>query len=517
MPALATHWQIAPDKVTFRFRIDPNARWSDGQPVVAEDIVATWKLETDKGIQDPFHNAIYGNYEQPVAESKYIVRVKAKEPKWVNFYYFSTGMMIYPAHVLKGMNGETFIRDWNYKMVPGTGPYIIREADVNKGNSISLRRRPDYWAGTTRRMVGRGNFDEIRYLVVREETLEFEMLKKGDIDNFLVTRAQMWAEELDFDKIQNGQLQKRKIYNHEPQGLSGFAFNTRRPPFDEIRVRKAVRHLLNREQVIEKLMFGAYDLSDSHYPASPYENPNNEKVRFDPQKALALLAEAGWKDRDSNGRLTRNGQPLAIELLYYDKNSERYLTVFQEEYRKVGITFNLRYATPETAFQLKDDFKFDVMFMIYGAGTFPTPRQMYHSSQYDVRGGDNLTGFNDKRLDELVEAYDTEFDFPKRVAIMQELDGIVTNQHHWAHFWHANFTRYVYWNKFGTPNGYITRIGASGYYDPASMWWIDPDKAQKLEQALRDPSIKLEVGPSEDRYWLGFKDTQQPTSPTPNP
>ena len=134
IPALATHWQISPDKTTFRFRIDPNARWSDGVPVTSADVVASWKLGTDPGLQDPGQAAMFSEFEPPVAESKYIVSVKAKSVRWQNLLYFGNGLFIYPAHILKDLNGDKYIKEYNSKMLPGTGPYTVTEKDVEKGN-----------------------------------------------------------------------------------------------------------------------------------------------------------------------------------------------------------------------------------------------------------------------------------------------------------------------------------------------------------------------------------------------
>ena len=206
IPILATHWQILPDKVTYRFRIDPNARFNDGTPVTADDVIATWKLYVDKTVQDPIQNTMYQKYEQPVAESKYIVRVKSKVPGWTGFYYFS-GMPIYAAKALQGINGARYIKEFNDKMVPGSGPYMVKTSDLEKGNVVHIRRRPDYWAEEYRRNVGANNFDEIREITVRDRNLEFEMVKRGDLDYFAVNRAQMWVQELNFDKIQQGVLQ----------------------------------------------------------------------------------------------------------------------------------------------------------------------------------------------------------------------------------------------------------------------------------------------------------------------
>ena len=148
----------------------------------------------DKTANDPSNVMTFGKLERPVAESKYIVRVKAKELNWRNFLYFS-GMPILPAKILKTLTGDKYIKEWNYRVLPGTGPYTIREQDIVKGKSIAARRRTDYWAEKARANVGMYNFDEIRFVVVRDENLAFEMFKKGELDYYIVGRAKQWVEE----------------------------------------------------------------------------------------------------------------------------------------------------------------------------------------------------------------------------------------------------------------------------------------------------------------------------------
>ncbi len=511
MPALATHWQVSDDRKTFRFRINTNAKWSDGKSVTSSDIVASWKLTVDKGLQDPARMVIYSNFEPPTAESKYIVSVRAKTENWQNFMYFS-GMFIYPAHVLATVDGAAYIRDYNHTMLPGTGPYIVSEQDVKKGQSIQIRRRKDYWAEKERRNVGTASFDVIDQIVVRDRNLEFEMFKKGDIDYYFVQRAQMWVEELNYEAIQRGLHQKRKIFNHNPNGVQGVAMNTRRAPYDDLRVRKALRHLFNRESMVEKLMYNEYLMMDSIYPGSVYENPNNEKIRYDPKRALELLAEAGWKERDSVGRLVKNGQPLNIEIVYADQASERFFTVYQEDLRKVGITLNLRLVTFETLVKLLDDRTFGMASIAYTGETFPSPEANLRSDLADQKNTNNITGFKNKRADQIIAAYEKEFDFDKRVKLLSELDGIVTNEHHWILEWTAPYERVIYWDKFGQPEGILTRIG--DYRDIPSLWWVEPDKVRQLEQAQRDQSMRLVVGPSDNRYWLEFAKREAQGSPS---
>ena len=150
-----------------------------------------------------------------------------------------------------------------------------------------------------------------------------------------------------------------------------------------------------------------------------------------------------------------------------------------------------------------DDQQFDMFSVAYGGGgPFPLPMQFFHSAQADQKASTNITGFKDKRADEILALYDKELDVKKRAELLRELDGIVAAQHHYLLEWSAPYERMVYWNKFGQPKGTITRIG--DYRDPPGLWWFDPQKNQELEQALRDPSRKLAVGAPDDKYWLEF-------------
>lgn len=512
MPQVATHWQISPDKLTYRFRLDPNARFSDGTPVTADDVVASWEFHTDKSLQDLFFYAEFSKLEKPVAESKYIVRIKAKKLNWMDFLMASS-LRVFPAHVLKSLNGASYLRDYNFKLLPGTGPYTVADADIRKGTSVSIRRRKDHWAAQYRAYIGQFNFDEFRYTVVRDQNLAFEQFKRGDLDHYTVNISKQWVEELNYDDFQRGVLVKRKVFNNYPANTQFLAFNTRRKPWDDVRVRKAFMLLFNREQLIKTLFFNEYLPLTSYYPGTIYENPNNPKNPYNPQEALKLLGEAGWKDRDAQGRLTRNGQPLQIELLYSDKGSERWMTVYQEDLRKVGIGLNLRLTNPETRFKMMMQRQFELISGAWGVGSvFPIPRPTFHSETADVPNTNNISGFKNKRIDEICEQYEVEFDPAKRAALVRELDGLLTNEYHYIMEWWVPAHRFAYWNRFGMPQGTLSRVGdESGSLAPGipQLWWMDPQKSQRVDQALRDKAIKMEIPRVEDRYWQEFAKTEQ--------
>jgi microcin C transport system substrate-binding protein len=260
--------------------------------------------------------------------------------------------------------------------------------------------------------------------------------------------------------------------------------------------------LLNREQLMEKLFFNEYTPMNSYFPGGVYENPNNPKNTYDPAAAVKLLAEAGWSTRDAQGRLTKNGRPFEVEYLYGDKGSERWLTIYQEDLRRAGITLNLRLTSYETLLQLQGEHKFDLVSVGWVQGTFPNPEALYHSRFADQQNTFNYVGFKNARVDALLDAYQKEFDQQKRIQMIREIDGILGDSYVYILEWEAPFERLLYLNKFGHPDSYFSRIGS--YRDMTSLWWIDPAKEAKFRQAMGDESVKLDVGPTDVRYWEEF-------------
>ena len=504
-PVLATHWKISEDKMTYWYRINPDARWSDGSEVTAYDIHATWKLRTDPTLLEPSSVVTYGKMNEPEVLSKYMLKVTVNEESWKNFLYFS-GMAILPAKDIESAGnpederGKAYLDEFNFKFTMSCGAYEVREEDINTGKSISIRRRDDWWAKDNPAFTGLNNIDEYRFIVVKDYNLAYEKLKKGEIDYYVVPKAEWWAKQIpELDQVKRGMIVPHKVFNDSPVGTAGMAINMSKAGLDDVRVRKALNHLNNRELKIEKLYYNEYVPLSSYYQGGLYQNPDNVLIEYDVEEAVRLLEEAGYSEFDDEGYRTKDGRRLRLTLTYRSKASERGLTMFQESCREAGVKIDLQLLTPASAWKNLRAKEFELMSTAWGALVFPNPETSYHSRYATEPDNNNVTGFANARVDELCAEYDQTYDVNRRIEIIQEVDGIVYNEYPYVldHFGPAQ--RVAFWNKFSMPD-----FGALRFVDAEELmytWWIDPEKEAALEAAKADPSKNLEKLPIENRFW----------------
>ena len=504
VPGLASHWKISEDGKTFQFRIDPNARWSDGKPVVARDVVSTWDLHMDEGILEPRLQITFGKYSEPKEISKYIVEVTSNEKHFKNFLDFGWSMQIFPSHIIDDLTAEEYLETFHFDMMTGTGPYTFIEDKMRKGKSLTLVRLNDWWQRDYEKNKDAYNFDELKFVIVNDDRLTFEKFKKGELDFYNISRAQWWMEEFDtkdenFDYLYRGLIQKKKVYNFKPKGTSGLAFNMRREPFNDKRIRIAFAKLWNREQLIDKLFFNEYVPLKSYFPGGPYENSDNELINYDPEGAIALLAEAGWKERNEEGWLVKDEKNFELDF-GISQSLERIFTPYQEDLEKAGIKLNLKYVTSQTMFKnVMNERDFDIHYQTWTMPLFPGPDKHYGSEMADQPMTTNITGVKNERIDKLSHIYNETFDGKKRTAILQEIDAILNDMVPYARGWGAPYTlRCAYWNKFGIPKDII---GYSGdWYTAMSAWWYEPELAKKIEDAKEDKSITFPYVETEYHY-----------------
>lgn len=508
-PATASHWKVEQNDEggqTFTFRINPEARWQTGHRITAEDVLATWKLMTDDGLLSPYNGVLYRQYSEPEILSPYLVRTSTQDLNWRHFLYFGASMSLYPAHIIGDITGKEYMDRFQNQTMPGSGSYLLREADINQGNSLTMTRINNYWDKDNPASKGGGNFYKVKFLVVNDPTLEREKFKKGEIDVYRVGQAKYWVKEFmpsQIPQLDKGWIQRKKVFTQSPNGVGGLVFNMREAPFNDIRVRKAFAYLLNRAKLIDKLFYNEYLPIHSYYPGSVYENPDNEKISYNPELGLRLLAEAGWSERDTEGYLINAaGERLEFDLMTDESPTwERIITVIQEDYQQAGVKLNLKPTTAATQFQMVMERKFKLHWQNWGGLYFPNPESSFHSRMADTPNTNNLAGFKSAELDSICEVYNVAMDQEHRIRLIRETDRILMESYQYALAWYGPFTRVGYWNKFGMPEWGLSRT--TDWRGIIGLWWYDPAKHEQLVEAIETDG-RLPIDPVEINYWQGY-------------
>ena len=501
-PNLATHWKMEKDSLTYKFRINPNARFSDDSEVTAEDFVATFKLLIDEGHGDPNVSMFWDEkFNIPTAESKYIVSIKAKKKEW-RLIYSLTGIYVMPKKYLDKTNGKDFITKYQHDFMPGSGPYTLdRDRTTHEnGGLVVLNRRDDYWAKNEPRNLGLWNFDVVEFLFEGDDNQLQTKFFKGEYDTYAVSRAQWWSEKFvggNYAEINDGLVLRQKFINFQPMGLGGITFNILEEPFNDVKVRKAFCHLWDVKSLQEKLFFNEYVRKNSYFANSIYENPDNPQQDYNPQLAIKLLNEAGWARKDGDKWMTNSkGEIFELEMKI-NTGWDRIFNRFVSDLKDVGI--KLEIVVVQNPFEFTMERKFKIHYGGWVGSLLPSPKGMMHSKYSEELESSNYTGIANSEIDKLIENYDLEWDVQKRIKLLQELDAVATKEYYWAFGWDAPYGyRSLNWNKFGMPEHGIGYSG--GWLEPIKYWWIDPIKKTELAKAQSSGS-KLPITSETIDYW----------------
>ena len=495
LPGLASHWIIekSEDHQVFWFRIDERARFSDGTKVTADDVLASFEHIMDPDIKDPSSTKLFTDmYETPVVHDEMTISVKTRKLNWRLLIYFSASLVIYPAEQIR-IPGDVYLDEFNWKMIPGSGPYILREDSIQQEISVTLYRNEDWWGWDTRRATGRYNFDKIQLIVVRDRELAFEKFKAGELDYYKVMRAQRWAEETGFEAVRKGWIRKQKIYNEQPQSFSGYMMNMRQWPFDDKNVRLAFCYGVDRKTLFDKLFFNQYEYIDSYYPGGRWGNPDNRKIRYNPRRAERFLDRAGYTERNDDGIRVhdKTGKPLQFTIEYGSASSTRIHQVIAEGLRKIGIGMDLKLVDYNALMKKISERQFTVHMQAWRGILFPNPITSWHGDLANEPYNNNISGVAIDEVDQLMEQYDRTFDIDEQTEYMRKIDGLIFKEHPVALTWYGPFERILSWNHFGQPQKILSRTGDD--HSLWTYWWTTPEMQQRLARAKKDGST-LPVG-----------------------
>lgn len=492
IPGIANRWSISDDKQTFTFYIDPLATWSDGKPITAEDV--KWSFEQLKDPQNLTGQLkvllqFFSSDNVSIIDER-TISFRSDINHWKNLVNIGL-IYILPKHVFEGTDYNKI----NFEFPVVSGPYQIDTLD--EGISLTLKRRPDSWYFKLPSSRGIYNFDYITFKYFKDQNNAFEAFKKGLVDLHAVYSARIWANETIGDRFDKNWIIKQDVKNHKPIGFQGFAMNMRKKPYDDIRVRKALFYLFDRQRVVRTLMYNAYVMYQS-YMTDLYNDEHpcpNPLYTYDPVKAKELLTEAGYVLNTATGKLEKDGEPLVINMLTRDASSNSYLALYKDALLRLGIELKITQKDFASWMRDTDSYNFDITVAAWGAAIFRDPEPMWHTAFKDIPSGSNLSGFSNERVDRLIEQQREEFSLEKRNEINRKIDAILYEEVPYVLNWAGPTIRLLYWNKFGTPDTVLSKFADESA--AVAYWWYDPASAEELKDAMKNkgalPSLPARI------------------------
>lgn len=499
---IAKSAEVAADGLSVTFKLRPEAKFSDGTSVTADDVVQSFTLLKEKG--HPSISLTLRDVTGAVAVDAETVR------------YSFTGELVrdLPLTVAslpvlsKAFYATQPFEETSLKPPLGSGPYLIK--NFAPGNYVSYARRADYWAKDLPVNKGRYNFDEVRYDYYRDRNIELEALKSGQFDYREEFSSVNWATGYDIPAVKDGWLIKQVLPDERPSGAQGFFINTRRDKFKDIRVRQALDLAFDFEWSNKKLFYGLYQRTASFFENSDMKasgKPSAEELAlFEPfkdklspavfdepytppvtdasggnrenlKKARDLLVASGWTP--GSERLLKNakGETLDIEILMFEPAFERIILPYVENLKRIGVNASLRMVDPAQYERRMKSFDFDMSVQRYSLRLTPGVelRAFWGSDAAKIDGSFNLAGIADPVIDTLIDKIVASKSRAELVTATRAVDRVLRAGHYWVpHYFKASHN-VAFWNKFSRPS-------VSAKYDPGVIdtWWIDADKAAAL-------------------------------------
>lgn len=485
-PLLAEKFDLPQDKSYVGFFLDPKAKFSNGDPVTADDVVFSFNAIIEKG--SPVYQMYYADVDRVEKINDHEVR-----------FYFKPETNNKELPMILAQFSIFSKKDWQDRdfatpslQVPiGSGPYIVSDFQVNK--FVELKKNPNYWGKFLPERRGFFNFDTIRYDYYQDTTVTLQALYAGEIDAREEYIAKIWMTGYDNDLIKSGKIKKENIEHNNPATLQNFAFNIRRDKFKDRRVRKAIDLAFNFEWANEKLFYNQYKRLYSYFTNTgmeakglpqgrekeillafkdqlpkeifekPYELTVNQNIyssRENLKKAVALLHEAGYDFVDGKMTNIQTKEPLEIEILSNSANGSTFTKVmlpFVENLRKIGIKAVFRNLEVNIFKNRLDNFDFDMAIISYPVSQLPgnEQREYWGSDSANLKGSNNVIGIQNKVVDALIKGLVSAQDKKDYVAYVSALDRVLLSENYMIFQWYSPASRIAYWDKFGIPQSDI--------------------------------------------------------------
>jgi len=473
VPELATHWAFGKDKKTMYFKLNQEARWSDGRRVTPGDFAYTLEFMRSKEIIAPWYNDYYAKEIDRVIvyddHTLAVVGTKAQPD-----LHLKLGLTPTPRHYYEKL-GDDFVRKYNWKIVPNTGPYQM--GDFKKGKYITFNRKQNWWAANLRYFKNRFNVDRVKYTVIRDLNIQWEYFKKARLDVFGLTMPKYWHEKTKTAVFKKGYVNRIWFFNDTQQPSLGLWLNMDRKLFKDPNVRYAFAHGMSIQKVIEKVLRNDYfRLENGYVGYGPYSNTRIKARRFDLKKVEDYMKKAGWR-RGPDGVWTKNGTRYSVEVSYGFEGHTPRLVVLKEEARKAGIEIRLQKLDLSAAYKKVLEKKHDVAWMGWSTSLRPQFWEHYHSANAHKPQTNNITNTDDSEMDRLVEAYRNSLNEEQRIELSKEIQQRIHDIGAYVPTFMVPYVRQAYWRWWRLPKPPGTRHSGDLFapFDSSTggLFWFD--------------------------------------------
>lgn len=493
IPMLANQWAFGADNKTLYFRINPKARWSDGQPVTADDWVFTLKMMRSKEINDPWYNNYYSTQISEVTKfDDHTLAITSGTEKSREDLLEALPFTPEPSHAIKLT--ANWVKEYNWKVLPVTGPYQIGE--LRKGKSVTFDRVKDWWGNDERYFQHRFNPDRIEIKVLRDQNIAWQHFLRGELDTFPLVMPNWWHDKSKTAEFEKGYIERLWFYNQTPQPPMGLYLNTADPLLSNLDVRLGIQHALALDKMIATLLRGDYQRLNT-YGSGQGEFTNTDlKARpFDPALAREFFAKAGFTKAGPDGILRNDkGQPLSLSITYTTAEHAQRLTLLREEAKKAGLNLELNLMDASAGFKSMLEKKHQSAWMAWSGGRYPAYWEHFHRVNANKPQTNNIMNIDDDRISALVEQYDKAFDFSKKADLSRQIQQRLYELASFVPAYQVPYTRAGAWRWIrlpkvpATPQSdllYWPLDGSNSGYSFGGLLWIDEAAKAQTRAAIK--------------------------------
>ncbi|MFZ9411821.1 MAG: extracellular solute-binding protein [Opitutales bacterium] len=500
IPALATSWAMSADGMTAYFRLDPNAKFTDGQPITADDFFFTFYFHRSPWAKADWYADHYTREWGGITKyDDHTIAIKAPRKRPYQLELLG-GLRPTPRQFFKDF-GPNYEKAYNDRFQPTTGPYYVKAEDFVREKSLTLTRVADWWGDRRRYYRHRFNPDAIHYGVIRDLDSAYNSMLAGEIDFMPIMMPRYWYGTNEKKAYQNGYLTKAQFFNDIPRPPYGLYLNTQRPMLSDLNVRIGLQHATDFQRVIDGFYRGDYErLQQFSEGLGKFTDPSIRVRRYSPEQARAAFAKAGFTREGPDGILTNAaGERLSFRLTFDTSDRRKYLATLVESARRCGVELRPETLEHTTMYRKVMEKNHDIVFWAWSVSSrLPQLWESHHSEnavevladgrKVPKRQTNNITGVDDPELSKLIDRFRDATEEDEMIRLSFAMQRRIHDLADFIPGFRVPGYRIAHWNWVKFPEGFDVRAAEDpGQY---GLFWLDPAQREADLKDFREGKVR---------------------------